>query len=332
MDLPSRILVVRLGAIGDVVNALVFATAVKTAGPAVRLGWVVHPLAEPLVRDHPSVDRVHVWRRGAGIGGLRELVREIRAERYELAVDLQRIAKSALLARLSGAPRVLGFDRSRTKEMSWLWTNERITPRPESQHRVEWYLDFARHLGIEALEARLVLPRDPAAEAFANALVLELGERPILVNLGATKPANRWPPQRFGELAARLAQEFDLPVCFTGSDADREAERIALEACGRAPLVRSLVGDTSLRELASLSARARLVIACDTGPMHIAAACKVPVIALFGPADPRRTGPWDTTGAKGHAIVRASSRMQDISVEHVLEAARGRLAARAHLA
>ncbi len=332
MDVPSRILVVRSGAIGDVVNALVFATAVKAAAPAVHLGWVVHSLSEPLVRDHPSVDRVHVWRRGAGIGGFWKLVQEARAERYDLAVDLQRIAKSALLARFSGAPRVLGFDRARTKEASWLWTNERLVPRPEPAHMVEWYLDFARHLGIEDPRPRHVFPRDDAAEAFADALVRELGERPILVNLGATKPANRWPPERFGELASRLAQEFELPVCLTGGDADRDAERIAIETAGRAPHVKSLIGKTSLRELAALCARARLVVACDTGPMHIAAACGAPVIALFGPADPRRTGPWDAKGEKGHAIVRVSSRMEDITVEHVLEAARAKLRASASIA
>src|SRR5262245_40638071 len=171
MPLPDRLLAVRLGAIGDVVNALVFAAAVKEARSDARLGWVVHPLAAPLVEGHPCVDRVHVWRRGGGAGELARLVRELRAERYALAVDLQRILKSALLARLSDAPRVLGFDRARTKEASWVWTNERLAPRAGVQHRVEEYLEVARHLGCEARAPRHLLPRDEAAEGWAEALV-----------------------------------------------------------------------------------------------------------------------------------------------------------------
>src|SRR5262245_42388752 len=119
---PARVLAVRTGAIGDVVNALTFAVALKEARLDLFLGWVVHPLAAPLVEGHPCVDRVHVWKRDGGTGELLRLVRELRAERYDLAVDLQRIQKSALVARFSGAARVLGYDRRRAKELSWLWT------------------------------------------------------------------------------------------------------------------------------------------------------------------------------------------------------------------
>ena len=119
---PETVLVVRLGAIGDVTNALVFAAALKDASPRTRIGWVVHPLAQPLVEANPVVDRVHVWRRGAGPGELVRVLREVRSAGYELAVDLQRLQKSALLARFSGAKRVLGYDRARAKESSWIWT------------------------------------------------------------------------------------------------------------------------------------------------------------------------------------------------------------------
>src|SRR4030095_15388095 len=115
-----------MGAIGDVVNALVLAAAIKRADPAVQVGWAVHTLSEPLVTGHPAVDRVHVWKRGGGIGEWRRIVREVREACYELAIDLQRLAKSAQLARFSSAARVLGFDRARTKEGSFLLTRERI--------------------------------------------------------------------------------------------------------------------------------------------------------------------------------------------------------------
>ena len=337
MGFPARILAVRLGAIGDIVNALVFATALKESRQRTFLGWVVHPLALPLVEGHPAVDRVHVWKRGGGLRELARLVREVRRGDYELAVDLQRIQKSALLARLSGAPRVLGYDRARAKEWSWLWTKERIAPGEKSAPMALQYLEFARHLGIDAHEPVHRFPSDPAADAWAEALCTELGGEPILVNLGATKPANRWQAERWGELARELRREHDLPVCFTGGPTDRATAERALLAASDAS-VRDLVGATSLRQLVALVARARLFVGCDTGPMHIAAALGTPVVALFGPADPRRTGPY----GPGHRVVRVPppcspcnrqtcnqprhACMEDITVEHVLHACRERLA------
>lgn len=152
-------------------------------------------------------------------------------------------------------------------------------------------MEFAGALGLSSTPRRS-LPRDPAAEAFAEEVVAELGAAPVLVNLGASKPANRWPAERFGRLAAALGREG--PVCFVGGPDDREAADEAAGALGGAP-VRDLVGRTSLPELIALLRQARLFIGCDTGPMHLAAALDVPLVALFGPADERRTGPygWD---------------------------------------
>ncbi len=334
VTLPRRVLIVRLGAIGDVVNALVVAAALKDARPDITIGWVVHPLAQPLVDGHPCVDRVHVWRRDGGLAEARRVLREVRGEQYELALDLQRITKSALLARCSGAARVLGFDRGRAKEASWLWTRERIPPGSAAAHMVDQYLEFVRHLGLREARARRAFPPDPEAAAWADGLVAELGGAPILVNLGATKPANRWPPERFGTLAGTLRRELDTPVVLTGGETDRAAERRALAALDPEHGVRSLVGATSLRQLVALVARARLFVGCDTGPMHLAAACGTPVVALFGPADPRRTGPY----GEGHQVVRVPppcapcnrrtcnqprhACMEDITVELVVAAAR----------
>jgi ADP-heptose:LPS heptosyltransferase len=327
-SLPRRILVVRLGAIGDVANALVFATAVKDVRPDVRVGWVVHPLAAPLVEGHPSVDRVHLWKRGGGLGEFRRVVRELRDERYELAVDLQRIQKSSLLARLSGAPRVLGYDRARAKEGSWIWMRERIPPRELARPMVLHYLEFAAYLGIAVEEPRRLLPHVPDAQRWADALVRELGGAPVLINVGASKPLNRWLPERFGELARALMEPSPgrlggLVVCFTGGpDADdRAAGGRALAAAGTR--ARDLVGKTTLAQWIALARRARLFVGCDTGPMHLAAAVETPVVALFGPADPARTGPYGS----GHRIVPAPhGRMEELGVAPVLEAVRASLA------
>ena len=336
--LPRKVLVVRLGAIGDVVNALVFAEALKAADPSVELGWAVHDLAAPLVRDHPAVDRVHLWPRGAGLGGVAGVVREVRAEGYELAVDLQRLAKSALLARLSGARRVLGFDAARAKEHSSWLTKERLVPGDPGAHMVEQYLEFARHLGLVGATVRRRLPMNPDAEAWAEDYVASLRDAPVVISLGASKPANRWLPERFGMLAAVLSETTRAPVVLTGGPGEVGVAELAESAVGSAGGVRNLVGETDLLQLSSLLSRARLFIGCDSGPMHMAAAHGVGVVALFGPADPRRTGPY----GDGHRIVRVPPEcapcnrkhcnaprhacMLDIDVKLVLDAAQDLLA------
>ncbi len=318
-------LVVRLGAIGDVVNALVFATAVKDASPATRIGWAVHPLAFPLVEGHPSVDRVHLWPRDAGRAGWRMVRDEVRAGGYEVAVDLQRILKSAWLARSSGAARVLGMDRRRAKEFSWLLTTERIAPGDPREHMVERYLAFARHLGALDSVARHLLPADLQAAAWAKVQAHKLGGPPVILNVGASKPLNRWPAERFGELARALHAELDVPIVLTGGPSDRsDADRALAAAEGSAT---DLVGATDLRQLYHLMDHARLFVGCDTGPMHLAAARGLPVVALFGPADPRRTGPWGSN----HRVARSPgfdpaspfqpARMEDLTLAQVLRAA-----------
>jgi len=319
--LPDRVLIVRLGAIGDVANALVLATALKSARPGMHLGWAVHDLAAPLVHGHPDVDQAHVWRRRRGPDELASFLGGVRAEGYALALDLQRTLKSALIARLSRAPRVVGFDRKRAKELSWLWTREQIPPGRPDAHMVVQYLEFARYLGVPVFGAVHRFPEDPPAEAFADALVRELGRPPVVLNLGASKPENRWPAARFGELGRRVLAELDLPLVLTGGPGDEPLGAEAWAALGPAPEARNLVGRTRLLELLELLRRARLVVSCDTGPMHLAAAVQTPVVALFGPANPSRTGPF----GERNRVVRAPGvpgSMKEIDVGLVFSAVR----------
>ena len=322
-DLPERVLIVRLGAIGDVANALVVATAIKEARPEVHIGWAVHELARPLVEGHPAVDRVHLWPRRSGLEGFQAFLGELRAERYGLALDLQRIFKSALVARLSHAPRVVGFDRKRAKEGSWMWTTERLPAGDGAAHMVVQYLEFPRYLGLRTRGPVHRFPAYPEAAAWAQDLVQELGQPPLVLNLGASKRPNRWPPERFGELGQRLVAEHGAPLCLTGGPDDRALAEDAREALGDTP-ARDLVGATDLPQLVELLRRARLVVSCDTGAMHLAAAVRTPVVALFGPAEPGRTGPW---GAD-HRVVRApgvSGAMSEIAVDVVVTAVREQL-------
>lgn len=307
----DRVLIVRLGAIGDVANALVVANALRDAHPGCFIGWAVHPLSAPLVEGHPSIDRVHVWPRGTGVAGFRALRREIVAEDYDVAIDLQRLQKSSLVARLSGAPRVLGFDRARAKELSWIWTRERIVPGPRREHMVRQYMRFPRLLDLPDAPPRRSLPSPEAAWVFAEDFAAKHGE-PLLLNLGASRPDKLWPPSSFRELAADLLASpldgLDGPLVLTGGPQDRAAA----DEVARDLEVHDLVGRTSLPELWALCARSRAMVSADTGPMHLCAAVGTPTVALFGPGDPARTGPF----GEGHVVLVAGRplAMEDGSV------------------
>jgi len=311
---------VRLGAIGDVVNALSVAGAIRAQSPATRIGWVVHPLARTLVEDNPAVDRVHLWDRAGGLRELTRVLRELRAEDYGLAVDLQRIAKSAVVARFSGAERVLGFDRARSKELSWLLTKERSRPGRMDDHVVEQYRDVVRALGLDPALSPHPLPLDVEAEDWAAGAVERFGGAPILLNVGASKRPNRWPAARFAQLARALQRAGRTPLVLTGGPGDRTLTE-ALGAVDPEAGIHDAVGSTTLRELAALARRSRLMVSADTGPMHLAAAVGCPVVALFGPANPARTGPF----GDGHTVVRADARggrraMGTLAVPPVLDA------------
>jgi ADP-heptose:LPS heptosyltransferase len=216
-------------------------------------------------------------------------VRELRARHPELAIDLQRIAKSGLIARASGAPLRLGFDRARCKELSHLFTNRRIAPNPRPGGTVAQYLEFADWLGLAPSPPRYDLPDEPWPGPPPRA-----GRPRVCVNVGASKPANRWPPERFAAVCEGLARELGAELFLTGGPSDRASAELVLEKCG-APLS-DQVGKLSLKQSAGLIRSAELFIGCDTGPLHVAVAVGTRVVALFGAADPARTGPFGQPG------------------------------------
>jgi heptosyltransferase I len=295
--LPKKILIVRLGALGDVVNALVLANAIKRAAPETFIGWAVHNLAYPIVDGNPAVDRAHLWDKKLGARGILACVREVREEGYDLAIDLARIFKSAAVARLSGAPRVLGFDKKRTKEYAGLFLKERIPGCKQTLspvHMVEQYMEFASYLGIEGAPKHS-LPANDSAELWAEAQIKVLGDAPIAIGIGASYESKRWPAARFLELARRASDKLGRPVILLGGPGDREMSADELDELaseGRAGIV-DYVGKTSLAELIAITGKASVFVSCDTGPMHLAVAKGRRVVALFGPGVAGRTGPYN---------------------------------------
>ncbi len=277
-----EILFVKLGALGDVINTLPLAVTLKRHFNA-RITWLVEPLSEPLLRRHPSVDTVIRFDKKRRLSRVFAVRRRLKQNRFDIVLDLQRLWKSGLFAMTAPADRRIGFDRKRCKEMTWLLPFERIAPADPGRHMLLQYLEFAAHLGApeSEIEWGICVP---------DVLPSGLPQRFAVLNIGATKPANRWTVQGFAELADAVWKSYGIESVLTGGPGDAAMARSIAGRAENEP--HNLVGKTSIDELTAVINRAQFVVSCDTGPMHLAVALGRPVVALFGPSDPRRTGPF----------------------------------------
>jgi heptosyltransferase-1 len=229
----------------------------------------------------------------AGVTGYINAVSYLRSQRYDASLDLQGLIKSSIWARASGATRVIGFDRASLREpqAAWLYS-ETVTPedRPAGRHVIQKNLSILSALKIEP--GRPLVPLAPQASAETIAAIDSAGgpRGYIVLNPGAAWPNKRWPPERFGALAAALNDRTGLRSLVTWGPSERElADTVVRGSDGAA----SLAPPTSVSDLAVLMRDAALVVSGDTGPLHIAAAMGAPLVGLYGPTWPERNGPWD---------------------------------------
>ena len=223
----------------------------------------------------------------------------MRDDRYDIAIDFQGLFKSGILVGLSRAKRKIGFDR--TRELSYLFLNERLPAYDIEKHALERYLDVARYLGAQSPSPACSLPIEHELSNMRNKLagIKKEKGRLIVINPVARWKTKLWRERNFAELADRLALEKKASVIFTGSPADRDVNQRIISRMKQPAM--NWAGETSLKELAALAALADLFITTDTGPMHLAAAAAgAKVLALFGPTAPWRTGPY----GKSHLVVR----------------------------
>lgn len=313
----SRILIVRLSALGDVVHALPLLDALRRAHPDAHIGWLVEEGAASLLMGHPQLDRVWVapraeatalLRRGrllAAAGLVLRFLRELRAARYEVSVDPQCNARSSTLAWCSGARRRIGFAPPYTKEWAaWLFT-ERVRPSSDRLHKVERNLELLRPLGIDPAGARVRLVVPEAARAAARERLARFGHPRVALHPGVSGfgAIKRWETARFAATARRLAGEEGACCLVTWGPGEQAlAEEVVAASDGAAVLAPATA---SLQELAALYELCDLVIAGDTGPLHLAAGLGTPVVGLYGPKDPEIYGPWNgPRGERARAVRR----------------------------
>jgi len=313
------ILVVRLGSMGDVVHALPAVATLKHSFPSLPLTWVIDPQWAYLLSGNPFVDRVVVLDRHT-LAGLTRAWRELRLRRYAWAVDFQGLFKSALTASLGRPDRIFGFHQSQAREpIAALFYSNRV--RAESAHVVDRNLELATGSGASSVVCTFPLPEGTAEG------VLPDGDF-VLASPVAGWLAKQWPLEYYSELARLLKEEMNLPLVLNGPPrAGAELSR----ARGTATHLSGLPG------LLHATRRALAVVGIDSGPMHLAAALDKPGVALFGPTDPARNGPYGKSFAvlRGPAAQTSYKRrqeicscMQGISPEAVFRTLKNRISAR----
>lgn len=304
-DAPN-ILIVRVGAMGDVLHAMPAVAALRAVLPDAEIGWAIEPHWSPLLRAHagvkargvemPLVDRVHEvpakeWSRNPlSLSTLRSILRlrkELRAQRYDIVIDLQGTIRSSVIAWMSGAREVVGNDAPRETQARWFYTLKVKTTRANVVAQAAEIVADAVDLGLEPIKA--VLPLSAPAEQWCDALFAELPQRRVvLIAPTAGWGAKEWPAVRYGHVARTLDQMgFTVLVNASPFGPDGTAGMVVAASKGHSRAV-----PCTIPQLIALVQRVGLVIAGDTGPLHLASAAGVAVLGLFGPTDPMRNGPW----------------------------------------
>jgi heptosyltransferase-1 len=286
-----RILLIKPSSLGDIVHTLPTATALKRRFPAASLTWLVKRQWAEVLEGNPALDRILAV--DLSVGGWPAAIRAVRAGQFDLVVDLQGLLRSAVLGWLSGASVRVGFANGR-EGSPWFYTQKVAVVDPE-MHAVDRYLLIAGCLGASLPMGSLDFPL--AADSGADKKVSEMllsagaiaGSPLVAINAGARWPTKQWPPSAFAQVADQL-QDKGIRVVVIGSAVENHPANTVVGHMRTSAI--NLVGRTSIKELIALLRRVRLLITNDSGPMHLATAVGTPVVALFGPTDPIRTGPY----------------------------------------
>lgn len=345
----ERILLIRLGAVGDVVRTLPAASVLRGAYPDATLAWLVERASASVLEEQPWIDEVIVFpreelREALRAGRMLRLARraerfrrELRARHFDLVADFHGILKSGVLARLSGAPCRVGYARPFAREGAALFASERARLAPRRQSRFRRNEALARYLGLDG--DPLPRPLQVSEERRRRmAVALAGGPAPVAIHPG-TSPATlykRWTAHGYGAVARTLAETTGVPSIVTCGPAEEEqtfADAVVAASGGAA---RRAPTTPSLADLAALFACSRLYLGSDTGPMHVASLVGTPVVQLLGPTDPIENAPYAETPSRSVRVgvacspcrrgCAAATCMRAISVDAVVTAAKELLA------
>ena len=318
-ELPRSLLVVRLGAMGDVIHTMAAVAALRSAVPESEVGWVIEERWKELLCSpeaatsgtrspgQPLIDRVHLvntkqWRKAPFAvktrGQMKVAFAEMRGHGYDLAIDFQGSIKSAMVARFAGAGATIGMAQPREAPARLLYNKKVYVT---GAHVVERYHSLAEAVAGRSLASvKPQFPRDARAEESVSQKLGRNDVGVVILTPGAGWAAKQWPANRYGEVARAISAEGLRPIVNYAPGEETLAQAVEAASEGTAVAISS-----SISELIELTRRARLFIGGDTGPLHLAAALSVPVVAIFGPTDPARNGPY---GTRNMVLRNAASR------------------------
>ena len=330
IDAPlRRVCIVMMSAVGDAVHVLPVINALKRHSPSVHITWVLQPGPATLVRGHRSVDEILIFDRSKGWAAFADIRRELAARAFDLVIDLQVYFKAGIVTKFTRAPIKLGFDHMRARDMNWLFTTHRIPPHPQ-QHVQDQYFEFLTALNVPHEPVVWDLGPWPAERDWQREFFAAFDRPTAAIVVATSKPQKDWLPERWAETIDALYSDFGLQPVLVGGRSPREleAERVIMERASHQP--HSALG-SGLRKLVSILDGSALVMAPDTGPLHMSVALGRPVVSLMGYTNPKRTGPYrryhdlivDAYGEPGEnygiTMENRLDRMPRISVRDVLD-------------
>ncbi|RJQ24047.1 MAG: lipopolysaccharide heptosyltransferase I [Nitrospiraceae bacterium] len=286
-----KLLIIKPSSLGDVIHALPFLKAVKDTFPKARIDWVIGRNFKDILEGNPLIDRLIVFDKDAlkKVGRMfhiaKTLCNELKAQRYDVVVDLQGLLRSGVMTLFAKSAMKVGFADAR--EGSTFFYDKKIRV-SKDMHAVDKCLEIAKAIGAKVNSAEFPLYVDKGPKAKVKKLLGGIGEYIVIVP-SARWETKRWPAEKFASLIGKLS----IPAVIVGSKGDGKiAQEIVELKKYRSAEVVDLCGKTDLRELVALIAGARAVVSNDSGPMHIAASFNKPLVAVFGPTDPVKTGPY----------------------------------------
>jgi heptosyltransferase I len=288
---PRSVCILRLSAIGDTCHVVPIIRTLQHVWPTTQLTWIIGKTEARLMKLVDGVELITVDKR-AGLSGLRNLREQLRGRQFDVLLHMQLAIRASVMAQQVSAPIKVGFDRARARELQWLFTNAQIAPHSR-EHVLDSFFGFVAALGVQERVLRWDVPLPDDALVYAETLIPD--SRPTLViSPCSSHPLRNWPAERYAAVADHAFRQHGMRIILAGGPSRLERETaIAIESRVDAKTqVINQVGKDTLPQLLALLSRARVLLAPDSGPVHMATMAGTPVIGLYAATNPARSGPY----------------------------------------
>jgi lipopolysaccharide heptosyltransferase I len=303
----ENFLIIKPSSLGDIVLALPALTALRESFPDAKISWLVRPEFAPLLENHPDLTCLIIfdrrllgkaWFHPRAFASLLSLIRLLRQKNFDAVIDLQGLFRTASLAWITRCKKRFGIAEAR--ELAHFFYTNKVKQDADCIHLVDYYLKIIKTITGSEVQTRFTFPKDPSASDKVSGLLTTHNIDPdnyAVFVPGSVHADKCWPTQRFAALADKISPQFNLSIVATGTASENDIVE-SIKNLANVPIA-NLTGQTSLTELVALLETARLVVTNDTGPGHIAAALRVPLVMIFGRSNPARVAPYE----RPHCVV-----------------------------